>query len=136
MEFRKKLKTRLYVAISYIVFGLLMIGISLWKDSDYLSSLGLVFTIMGFARIRQYRRITRSEDSIKAREIAETDERNVMIWHKAKSLAFSICLMLACCTVIVLQIMGMTEQTVVMGYVVCGCLVVYWICYWYIRRKY
>ena len=136
MDFKKKLKQRLYLAISYVIFGLLMIGVSLWNGNDYLSSLGIVFAVMGLARIRQYRRITRSDESIKAREIAETDERNVLIWTKARSLAFTVCLLLSCCAVLVLQLLNMRELTVVVGYMTCGFIAVYWLCYWYIKKKY
>ena len=136
MEFRKKLKTRLYTAISYVVFGLLMIGLSWWKGNDYLSSLGLCFTVMGIARVVQYCRITKSDESIKQREISETDERNVKLWKEARSLAFSLYLLLSCCAVIVLQLLNRTEAVRLLGLSVFALVALYWFCYAYVRKKY
>ncbi len=136
MEFRKKLKVRLYTAIVYVLLGIAMIAISWWKGNEMLSSLGLVFTVMGLARIAQYKRITRSEDSIKQREIAETDERNVKLWKEARALAFSMYIFLGCITLIVLHLLNMAEAAMWIGYSVLSFVAIYWLCYAYISRKY
>ena len=136
MEFRKKLKVRLYTAITYIVLGVMMLFLSWWKGNDMLSSMGLVFTVMGIARIAQYKRITRNEDSIKQREIAETDERNVKLWKEARAMAFSMYIFLSCIAIIVFHILNMAEAAIWIGNSVLAFIVIYWLCYAYISRKY
>ncbi len=136
MEFRKKLKTRLYFAILYIILGITMIAISWWNANEMLSSLGIMFAVMGLARIVQYKRITRSEDSIKQREIAETDERNVKLWKEARALAFSMYIIIGCIAIIILHLLSMTEPAQWVGYSVLSFVVIYWLCYAYISRKY
>ena len=49
MEFRKKLKVRLYTAIVYIIIGAVFIGISFTRlgANEMISSFGAVFAVMG-----------------------------------------------------------------------------------------
>ncbi len=138
MDFKKKLKTRRNLAIGYIIAGLVMIGISFFvkTEGDFLSAFGLAVLVCGVVRIRNYRIITRSDERIKQQEIAETDERNVLIADRAKSRAFSIYLMVACIAVIVCAFMGNQLLTQVIGFSVCGLVLLYWISYYIIRKKY
>lgn len=88
MDYKRKLKSRLYIAFVYIVIGTIMIlGSFITKtENDFISSFGFAVVIMGVVRIRNYFVITRNEDSISKQEIAETDERNLFIIQKAKAL--------------------------------------------------
>ena len=62
MEYKKKLKQRLYIAIIYIALGVMMItGIFVIKtDNDFISSFGFAMIIMGIVRIRNYFLITKN----------------------------------------------------------------------------
>ena len=87
MDFKKKLKVRLFTAISYIILGLaLIITFNLIKtNNNFLSSFGFALVIIGVVHIRNYLMITKNEETIKKRQIAETDERNIAISSKAKA---------------------------------------------------
>lgn len=137
MDFRKKLKIRLAVAIIYMVLGLTMIVVFnvINTDNSFLSSFGLVLVVIGLVRLRNYFLITRSEESIKKQQIAESDERNIAIAHKAKSIAFMICTMLFCVAVIVLQLLEKSQLAMIVSGMVCAMLVIYWITYWIIRKR-
>ena len=95
MEFRKKLKTRLCISVVVGILGVILMLSGFWSENSDSSSFGLCFVIICIARIRQYKRITKNEESLKQREILETDERNIMLWTKARSLAFSIYIILS-----------------------------------------
>ncbi|MBQ8599617.1 MAG: hypothetical protein IJ411_05835 [Oscillospiraceae bacterium] len=136
MEFKKKLKIRFYTAISYILIGLAMMAVGLWKGTEVASSFGLMFLIMGIARIRQYRRITATEESIRKQEIAETDERNIMLWNKAKSLTVNIYIYCVGITVIVLYFLNQKELATILSYNMLFLVAIYWICYAVLRKKY
>ncbi|MBP1581526.1 MAG: hypothetical protein J6A26_03925, partial [Oscillospiraceae bacterium] len=105
MEFKKKLKVRLYYGIGCAVLGIVMMIFGFWRAEEYVSSLGLMFLIIGIARVIQYRRITQTEESLHQREIAEKDERNVLLWTKARSLTFTIYSIVLALVVIILQLM-------------------------------
>jgi len=92
MDFKKKLKLRLYLGIGYILSGLIIIAVSYIIDAknSYFSSFGLALAVVGIVRIRSYLIITKNEERIKKQQIAETDERNIAIRSKAISISFYI----------------------------------------------
>lgn len=137
MDFRKKLKIRLFVAIGYIILGLAMIvAFNIIKtENDFLSSFGFALTVIGIVQIRNYKRITKNEETITKRQIAETDERNISIANKAKSVSFIIYVILASVSVIVLEFFDKTQLAMILSGTVCILILIYWISYWIIHKK-
>ena len=137
MDYKEKLKQRLYIAIIYIALGVMMIAgtFAIKTDNDFISAFGFAIIIMGIVRIRNYRMITKDEDTIRKQEIIETDERNISIIHKAKSTAFSIYILLLGTAVIVLSLFNMYEVARWIAYSVCLIVVIYWICYFIYQKK-
>ena len=137
MEFKKKLKIRLWVAISYIVLGIAMVTVAIVSktENQFISSFGLALTVMGIARVRNYFLITKNEDTLRKREIAETDERNVSIVNKARSAAFTVYILLAGIFVIVMGLLDKIEISVWVSYSVALLVFVYWICYIIYQKK-
>ena len=80
MDYKKKLKSRLNIAITYIVLGVMFIvGTFITKtENDFISTFGFMMILMGLVRIRNYRIITKDEDTIRKQQIIETDERNIL----------------------------------------------------------
>ena len=89
MDYKKKLKQRLYIGIIYIALGVMIIvGVfSSKSNNDFVSALGFAIAMVGVARIIQYLKITKNEDSIKKQKINESDERNRLIGLKSWSYA-------------------------------------------------
>ena len=138
MDFRKKLKTRLYLGILYIIFGIAMIALTFIKqgDNSYFSTLGLIFAVFGIKRIRQYFVITRSEESIRKQEIAETDERIIMLQQKSATLSFTISSVLGAIAIFVLHLLDMALYASIVSYVICGYILIQVVCYFVMARKY
>ena len=136
MEFKNKLKTRLYLAIAYIVIGLAMIVVFniMENSNEFLSTLGLVLVVTGVVRWRNYRRITKTEETMKAQEIKETDERNVAIVQKARNIAFVIFVMVLAIAIIVLQFLNLALYVQLLFAVMCVLLAIYWVSYLIIRK--
>lgn len=137
MDFKKKLKIRLYIAISYIILGVFMtITFNIIKtENSFLSSFGFALIIIGIARTRNYFLITKNEETIKKQQIIETDERNISISNKAKSVSFFIYVILSCICVILLEILNKTELATIISGTVCVMLIIYWIAYFIINKK-
>ena len=137
MEFKKKLKIRMFVGIALIVLGVAMIVIFnvIKPRNEFLSSFGFAFAVVGVVRLRNYLIITKSEERIKAQEISENDERNIAIANKAKSITFTIFVMVACFGVVVLQLLEKTHMALLLSGALCLLLVVYWITYWIVYKK-
>jgi len=136
VDYRKKLKQRLYIAIAFIALGvIILIGFFASKsDDDYISALGFSVATVGAARSIQYFRITRSEESIKKQRIKETDERNLSIIQKAKSTTFSIFLLLTCAAVVVTSLFEIPEVAKWIGYLQLVLMISYWGCYWIYQK--
>ncbi|MGN1092532.1 MAG: hypothetical protein ACI4RS_02645 [Monoglobaceae bacterium] len=137
MEFKKKLRIRLYSAIGCVVIGVLMIIISNFTQSDnsFLSSFGLIYAVCGIVRIRRYFLITRNDETIEKQRIVESDERNIAISNKAKNIAFSVYIIITCIAVIVLQFLNKQELVTILSTSICVLVFVYWISYWIINKR-
>lgn len=66
-DYKKKLKQRLYIGVICIALGVMMIvGVSASKsDNDFISAFGFAVAMVGVARIIQYLKITKNDESIK-----------------------------------------------------------------------
>jgi len=137
MDYKKKLKSRLNIAIAYIALGVIFIvsAFITKSDNDFISSFGLMMIIMGIVRIRNYRMITKNEDTIRKQQIIETDERNILIIQKAKSAAFAAYIIILGAAVIALSFGGMHGEAKWLAYSVCLLVVIYWICYLIYQKR-
>jgi len=135
VDYKKKLKTRLNTAIIMISVGIIFTVSSIFADSEMASTFGAVFLVMGIARVVQYKRLLNDPEEMRRREIVEKDERNVMLWTKARSLAFVIYIIALGIAVIVLQLMEMTQAANIVSWCLMGFVVIYWICYFIIVKK-
>ena len=138
MEFKKKLKQRFLLAVSYMVLGLFLIaaGFATGFENYFLSSFGFALVVMGILRLIRHRKVTANEKTIRQQELAENDERTRMIAERARSWAFSYSIMAAGIVVIVLSLMGRHEEALPFSWYVCAMVVLYWICFLIIRKKY
>ena len=138
MEFKKKLKQRLYIAVSYIVIGLVLITADALNqfENTFFFSFGAALLIMGILRLIRHRKVTRDEAAIRKQEIAESDERIRMLNERAKSWAFSYTILTAGIVVIVLSLMGKQDAAQPFAWLVCGQVALYWICWMILRKKY
>ena len=133
MKFKNKLKMRLGIAIVYVIIGVLLVvltSIGIIKNEAMLV-FGTAFGTCGLVMIVKNIRIFKSTENFI--EIAEKDERNIMIWTKARSLTFSVYAVIAGIAIIVLYTVNMEYAAQVIAYNLCGVLVIYWICYFIIR---
>ena len=137
MDFKKKLRVRLYLALSYIVIGLAMIiAFNVIKtENNFLSSFGFALFVIGIVRIRQYRLITKDEETITKRQISETDERNISIQNKAKSVSFIVYVFLASVSVIILELLNKTYLAIILSSTIWVLVLIYWISYFIINKK-
>ena len=138
MRFAEKMKTRRNITVLYIALGIAMIVAAAVAKTEntFLSSFGPTLVIVGLARLRQYRLITKNEETLRAQEVRETDERNVMLAHRARSLTFSLYAILASAAVIVLFLLGRHEFAQLIGYSVCLLVALYWICWFILKKRY
>ena len=138
MDFKKKMKQRLYIAVSYCVLGLILIIADIVNsfENHFIFSFGFALLIMGVLRIVQNRKITNNEKTMHKREIAETDERMKMLSERAKSWTFSFSIMIAGIIVIILSFLGQHELAQPFAWFVCLMVALYWIFRLIANKKY
>ncbi len=138
MDYKKKLKQRLYVNLGWAGIGALFI--LFWcirqPENTYPLSLGIAFVIMGVIRTIQYRQTVKDEQALRQKELAETDERNQMMSERAKSWSFSISVFIAGNLAIILSLLGKQDLALLFAWFLCGMTLLYWICWNIIRKKY
>ena len=138
MDYKKKLKQRLYVNLGWAGIGAFFI--LFWcirqPENTYPLSLGIAFVIMGVIRTIQYRQTVKDEQALRQKELAETDERNLMMNERAKSWAFSISVFIAGDLAIILSLLGKQDLALLFAWFLCGMTLLYWICWNIIRKKY
>ena len=138
MEFKNKMKMRICTMIAYVVIGAVMciIGYTGMVENDYVATLGAALSVCGFVKIIQLSLIMRNPEKMEKRAIAEKDERNIMIWEKARSMAFTIYIIAAGIAVITLFLLNLEFAGQIVAYTVCGFVVIYLVCCAIIRHKY
>lgn len=138
MEFRKKLQKRLYYAIAHLLLGIALNVTAFLTNSDnyFLTGFGSCLIVLGIVRIIRHKRLISSERAVKQREIAETDERNLMLAEKARSWAFASYIILVGIAVIVLSLASLHEIAQPLSYSICLLVALYWIFFYILRKKY
>ena len=134
MEYNKKLKIRQKVAIGLIIAGVAFDLLGIFANWEMASVFGTVFLVVGIARIVQYKRIAKDPEMMHQREIAEQDERNIMLWTKARSLAFMVYVIVMALAVIVMSLFNVPGGNIV-SLCMMGFIIIYWICYLIIVKK-
>ena len=138
MDFKKKMKQRLYIAAAYCALGIILIVADALNhfDNYFIASFGFALIVLGILRIVQNLKIRRSEKSMHQREVAETDERNKMLSERAKSWTFSFSMTAAGILVIILSMLGHHDQALPFAWFVCGMVTLYWVFRLIAGRKY
>ena len=125
MDFKKKMKMRLLIAVSYCILGtILIVAAAISKfENHFISSFGFALLFIGILRIVQNRKITKSEHNMQRREVIETDERNIKIWTSARATAMQAFLMMGLAAGIVAGYFNMTVSITILTCVVVHSLI-------------
>lgn len=137
MSFEKKLKIRLGFSIGCIVSGIALIVLFCVTSlkNEFLSYYGIALVAIGFANVRRYFLVTKSDESFKRQEIAENDERNISIVLKARNFAFTLYIIAASITSVTLYLLEKQLVANILSYSICAIVLFYWVGYFVIRRK-
>ncbi len=138
MDYKKTLKRRMYVSVAIAVFGALLIAATFIFSGmkSFFSGWGLGLFICGIAGVRKYFYITRDEETMRKREVAEKDERNMMLVNKARSFTFLLYAAGMSIAIVIFECIGKAEVATALAMSLCGLLFLYIIIYNIFQRKY
>lgn len=132
----KKVKTYL-VSIFYIILGAVLIGLGFaGKVDEFWNGMGSALLVIGVIQWIRFYRFNKNEAYREKLETEANDERNKFISNKAWAWAGYLFVMIMAVACIVLRIMGLDEWSMAASGSVCLVLVLFWVSYLILKRKY
>ena len=128
---------RLYVNILWLIIGAILIGLSFAGIVDeYWNGMGMAFAVVGAVNLLRTYRLNKNADYRERKELEMSDERNHFIRNKAWAWAGYYFIMIAGAGTIVFKIIGQDLLSQAAAYAVCLIMILYWISYMLLKRKY
>ena len=126
-KFRGSIKTRIFIAVCYVILGAAFIIFDILGILTHDSALafGIALVAGGAVRVFRCARLLKDDKLMHRQFVAETDERYVMIMLRARSLTFSIVIMLGAIGCLVLNLIGMLYEANLLAMTVCAVLIIY-----------
>ena len=132
-----KYSRKIFVSIFWIILGAVLVYVSLnYKIDSYWTGLGTAFFVVGVLQVVRQLRYRMDNKYREDVDTAISDERNRFIRTRAWAMAGYIYILIGAVAIIVLQIMGMREISQIISMTVCALLVLFWVSYMIIRKKY
>lgn len=132
-----KRNRRVIMSIIWIVLGVILFGLGLAEVVDsFWSSMGAAMLTVGVLQMLRFYRFQKNESYRERIEIEESDERNHFIRNKAWAWAGYMFILIAAVSVIVLEIIGQRLLSLAASCTVCLMLILYWVSYMVLKRKY
>lgn len=131
------MKRKSWVSILYIIIGLIIFGLSLaGKVDEFWSGMGTSLLVVGVIQMIRIYRFQKNEVYREKIEIEEKDERNHFIRNKAWAWAGYLFVMIMAVACIVLRVMGQEAMSMAASSAVCLMLVLFWVSFYILKRKY
>ena len=123
--------------IVLLIAGLALIGLGFAEIVDeFWSGMGSALLVIGIIRLLRFYRLKKNDAYREKMETAVTDERNQFIRAKAWSWAGYLFIMVSAVATIIFRILGQDLLCQVASGAVCLMLVLYWVSYFILRKKY
>ena len=123
--------------IVLLVAGLVLTGLGLAEIVDeFWSGMGSALLVIGVIRLLRYYRLKKNDAYREKMETAVTDERNQFIRMKAWSWAGYLFIIVTALGTIIFRILGQDLLSQVASGAVCLMLVLYWVSFFVLRKKY
>ena len=128
---------RLIIGIVYIILGLVLGLLSfLGSVDEWWQSFGIAILIVGIADIFRHIKYLHNTEYREKVDLSNNDERIRFIAMKAWSWAGYMFVMIAALGVIGFQIAGLEIWSIACSFCVCLVIVLYWISYMILNKKY
>ena len=125
------------LSIFWVVLGAVLVICHLAKlIEDYWFSMGIAFIVVGILQIIRHVRYKTDSEYRETRDVATHDERNKFIANKAWAWAGYFYVLLAAVGSIVCKVLGREDLMMFCSCSVCLIMVLYWLSWLWLRRKY
>jgi len=128
---------KLFIYILYIVLGTTLFSLGCMEIVDsFWSGMGSALIVISVVRLIQFYRFRKDEAYREKVEIETSDERNRFLRNKAWAWSGYLFILITSVFVIVLRVAGQELLSLAASYAVCLMLILYWVCYLVLRKKY
>lgn len=132
-----KRDNRIFLSILWVICGAVLTFFSIRGELDsFWSGMGAALLCVGAAQILRFCRFQKNEAYRERMEIAESDERLRFIRAKAWSWAGYLFILISAVGVIVFKIVGQEILSMAASYAVCLMMILYWVTYMILKKKY
>ena len=129
------IKTILYILYILVGITLIVLGFTGILDSFW-SGMGSGLLVVSVLQIIRLVRLYKNSDYREKLETEVSDERNRFLRNKAWAWAGYLFVLTAAVASIVLRILGQELLSSAAAWAVCLIILLYWISFWILRRKY
>ena len=128
---------RMALSIFWALLGAVLLGLGMAEIIDsFWSGMGGALLAVGALQILKYYRLSKNEEYREKMEIEYNDERNQFIRNKAWAWSGYLFILIAAVSCIVLKIAEQEVLSMAASGAVCLMLVLYWVSYYLLKRKY
>ncbi len=128
---------RMIFSIVWLVMGAILLALAFaGKVDEFWNSFGFALAIVGALQLLRFHRFNKNPAYREAVEIAESDERNHFIRNKAWAWAGYIFVLTMAIAVIAFRVMGYDQLSYFASMTICFMLILYWVAYMILRKKY
>ena len=132
-----KISKRIIASIVWIIVGIVLTICSFLNLVDsYWSGMGTALLIVGILQVIRFVRYQKNPSYKETVDTNAQDERNRFIAMKAWSWAGYLLVMIAAVASIALRALGYNDYSMIASLYVCIILVLYWVSYWILKKKY
>lgn len=132
-----KVDKRVIVSIIWVILGAVLIALAFAGIVDmFWNGMGSGLLVVGVIQLLRYHRLNKNETYREKVEVEEQDERNIFIRNKAWAWSGYMFVMIAAVACIVFKIAGQEVLSLASSFAVCLMIVLYWISFFILRKKY
>lgn len=132
-----KFDRRILVSIVWVVLGIgLTVACAITQMDDFWSGMGTALIVVGVLQLLRWSKYARNAEYREKVDVEAKDERNRYLSEKAWAWAGYLFVFIGAAASIVLRIVGQALLSTLASGAVCVILVLYWISYLIVRKKY
>lgn len=128
---------RIYLSVLWVVLGGVLVALELTRRiEEYWGSMGFALVVVGLLQIVRFVRYQRDADYREKMDVENKDERNRFLANKAWAWTGYWVVMICAVSSIIFKLMDREDLMMFSSGIVWLMLVLYWICYTVLKRKY
>lgn len=132
-----KYKLKMYLSVFWILLGIALFALSFWEVVDnFWSGMGGGLIAVGVLQLARFRRMQKDPEYRESMEVEASDERNQFLAGRAWQLAGTLFIITVGISVVVLRLLDQVLLSMAASYALCYLLVLYWIAWLVVRKKY